>query len=235
MRARTVPILFLAGSLALLGYAAKDLRAQNSSNSASPANVIQAVPDANAAPPGLSYGAEEVLKLAQAKVSGDTMLAFVQSSHLNYDLDALGIVYLRQQGVSDPVVTAMLQKSKEVVDEAQAATAAQPAASTSAAVITPTTAAPVPQPDATYAQATPDYGSAYPTYVEPAPTYVYDDYYSYYPYYGWPYPLGIGFGFGYGGYYHGYYHGGGFHGGGFHGGGGGGFHGGSRGGGSFHH
>jgi hypothetical protein len=215
--------LFLAGSLALLVYAAKDLRAQNSSDSANPATATQTVSDISTMPPGLSYGAEEIMKLAQAKVSEETMLAFVQSSHMNYDLDALGIIYLRQQGVPDPVVTAMLQKSKEIVQDAQATAAAQPAASSSTAVITPATAAPVPQPDA-YAQAATDYGPAYPTYDEPAPTYVYDysyPYYPYYPYYGWPYPVGISIGFGYGGYHHGYqgyYHGGGFHGGtGFHG------------------
>jgi hypothetical protein len=245
MKTRTVPILFLVGSLALLTYAAKDLWAQSSTPMASSAPVTQPMPDPTAGAPQLSYGAEEILKLAQAKVSPDTMVTFVQNSHLNYDLDALGIIYLRQQGVPDPVVTAMLQKSKQVADDAQAAAAAQTtaAAQTAAAntaVNTLATAAPVPQPDA-YAS---DY-SSYPAYDEIAPAYDYDysDYYPYYPYYGYPYPLGFSFGFGYGGYYHGGFHhdfhGGGFRGGTFHGGAVrsgavGGFHGTARGG-SFRH
>jgi hypothetical protein len=213
MKTRILSILYVTASLALFIYAVWDMQAQNSSTP--PAATPQSAPapaPATPAPPALSYGAEEVLKLAQAKISEGTLQAFVENSRLNYDLDATGIVYLRQQGVPETVVTAMLQKSKQVIDAAQAAVS-QPAV---AAVPTPATPAPAPQPDSTYAA--PDYSTAY---VQPSPTYVYYDDYDYYPYpYLYPYPVGIYFGGG--GYYHGGYHGGyygGYHGGTFHGGG----------------
>jgi hypothetical protein len=221
MKARILPVLFVTGSLVLLDYTANNLRAQSSPNEANPPAAAQAVPAAtttplppatSAPPPQLSYGAEEVLKLTQAKIGEDTMRTFVESSHLNYDLDALSIIYLRQQGVPETVVTAMLQKSKEVADDAKTATS--PPAATANAVVVPQTPAPVPQPDATYSQPAPDYSSTYPAYAQPS--YDYYDYYPY-PYYDYSYPVGFYFGYGYG--YHGYrgYNGGGFHGGEFHG------------------
>jgi hypothetical protein len=179
----------------------------------------------------LPYGAADVLKLAQAGVGDDTIVAFVGSTRSQYGLGASEILYLKDQGVSDRVVTAMLQNGKN---------SAPVAAQTSApAAVTYSTQAPVTYspPAQTYIQSVPDETPASTVYVIPnsQPTYVYSDYY--YPTYGgwggyyYP-PVAFSFGFG------GRFHGGGFQHGGFHGGGfqHGGFQvGGFHGGGSFGH
>jgi hypothetical protein len=161
-----------------------------------------------AAAPSLSYGVPQILQLAQAKVSDDTIIAYIRNSGNSYGLDANQIIYLRQQGISDNVITVMLDQRKVASAPAQPAT--QPdnsnTAQTSTAVVQPTT---------TYVQTAPPST----VYVMPdTQTYYYDAYYAqpyYYPYYAWPYPA-VSFSFGFGG----RWGGGGFHGGGFHGGGG---------------
>lgn len=66
---------------------------------------------AQAVPP-LSYGVSDVLQLSQAQVSDGTIVTYIRTSGNSYGLDAGQIVYLRQQGVSDTVITAMLTQPK---------------------------------------------------------------------------------------------------------------------------
>jgi hypothetical protein len=180
-----------------LAFSAMTVAAQDSSAASQPAPVQ------------LSYGAAQIVQLAHAKVSDDTIIAYIRNSGNSYGLDANQIIYLRQQGISDAVVNVMLNQPKV------ASTPAQPAvqpdnsqtAQTSTAVVQPTT---------TYVQ------TAQPSAVYVVPdtqTYYYNAYYAqpyYYPYYAWPYPaVSLSFGFG------GRWGGGGWH-------GGGGFHGGHR-------
>jgi hypothetical protein len=155
----------------------------------------------NSPVPQLAYGVPQILQLAQAKVGDDTIIAYIKNSGNSYGLNADQIIYLRQQGLSSAVVTAMLSQPKPGVLAAASATA-------------------VPQTTVTSAQSP-------VTYVQtvPATTYYYSEpaaytYYSYQPafypyYYGW-YP-GVSFSIGWGGRWGGW-HGGGFRGGGFHGG-----------------
>lgn len=188
------------------------------------------------APPALPYGASQILQLAQAKVSDDTIVAFVKNSGNSYGLNASQIIYLRQQGVSDPVITAMLTQPQAGI--APPAPAPADTAST-ASIPMPTT--PPPDMSGAYdstAMVAPD-ESYVPTYYYPQPYYCYPNYYGWYP------GVTVFWGGGFRGGFHGGFHGGGgfrggggFHdGGGFHGsgggfhGGGGGFHGG---GGGFH-
>jgi hypothetical protein len=161
------------------------------------------------APVQLSPAVSQVLQLAQAKVSDGTIVAYIQNSGTIYGLDASQIVYLRQQGVSDTVVTTMLNQRTRVMASAaqtapQAATTAQ---NDSSATGSDQTSTAVAQPTVTYVTTAP----SSQVYVIPdTQTY----YYPYYPYYAWPYPavsLSFGFGGRWGG---GYYHGGGWHGGG---------------------
>jgi uncharacterized membrane protein YgcG len=190
-------------------------------------NVAQPAAASQSAPPQLSYGVPQVLQLAQAKVGDDTIVAYIQNSGTIYTLDASQIIYLRQQGVSDSVVTAMLNQRKNVTASAaqtvpQPSTAAPPVNDPSYAGSAQTSTA-VAQPTVNYVQTVPSSS----VYVVPdTQTYNYDAYYYqpyYYPYYAWPYSPVL-FSFGFGGGFHG--GGGGFRGGGgFHGGGGG-FHGG---------
>jgi hypothetical protein len=227
-------LLRAMAAITMLALSAMSVVAQNSTTSqntpAVPASVGQAVPQ-------LSFGVPEVLKLSQAKIGEDTIISYVQNSGTSYGgMRADEIVYLREQGVSDRVVTTMLNQRKQLT-EAAAQTTTQPA--TVAPATTATASA-----DANTAQYPKAYVQPSVTYVQPAPVstvYVVPDSpryvdYGYYPsgYYGYGYPYpAVSFSFGYGGYYGGGYHGGGYHGGGGHGGGvynGGG----SRGGGGHH-
>jgi hypothetical protein len=158
--------------------------------------------------PQLSYGVPQVLQLAQAKVSDDIIVTYIHNSGTVYGLDASQIVYLRQQGVSDRVVTAMLNQRNNVPASADQSGTPVPAQTSTA----------VAQPTVSYVQTIPSSS----VYVIPdTQTYNYDAYYYqpyYYPYYGWPYP-GVSLSFGFGGRFGGGFHGGGFRGGSFHGGG----------------
>jgi hypothetical protein len=168
--------------------------------------------------PHLAYGVEQILQLEQAKVSDDTIVAFIKNSGNSYGLTADQIIYLQRQGVSSVVLNAMLNQPRPAVlantPVAMAPdTTQQPAAY--ADIPAPTTPAPAV------------------TYVQTPPATVYYDS-SYYPYYyGYPgyyyYPsVSIGWGWGWGGGWRGGYYGGGFHRGGYSGGG---SHGGGHGGG----
>ena len=126
--------------------------------------------------PQLAPGTAEILKLAQAKVGEDTIVAYIKGSGNSYYLNATQIIYLHQQGISDNVLTAMLNQPK----------AGQPMA-------TPMPMNNAAQPSAAY----PDYGYGQPSaaYGESAPaTYYYSSpyyypayYYPGYSYGSWPY------------------------------------------------
>lgn len=189
------------GVMVLCGQIAPVLRAQNSNQAPASAEAATPAAASETRPVQLSPGVPEILKLGRAHVSDEVIIAFIRNSGTTYHLSVSEILYLREQGVSNPVLSAMLNAQPSV-----AATAAQA----------------VPQPGPTYVETAPVYTQPSPVYDYPAPYY---GYYDYWPYYYWGYPaLSFGFGFGgryYGGYHGGGYHGGGFHGGGFHGGGGG--------------
>jgi hypothetical protein len=187
---KMVAVMAIAG----LALSASTVLAQDSSakNTVQPAAV-------NASVPQLTYGVSEILKLAQAKIGDDTIIAYIKNSRNSYGLDANQIIYLRQQGISDAVVTAMLN---------------QPAPGL--AVATPTSPAPQPVAASTATTASGSTATVAPTvtYVQTMPdtTYYYQPYY--YPAYPWYPPVTFSFGWGWGG----GWHGGGWHGGGGHGG-----------------
>jgi len=232
MKSRNFPRLLTIAAVTVTCLFARDMMAQKgSSDAATIPNVAPTAAPAGGAPVELSYGMPQVLQLVKAKVSENVILTYVQNSGNRYGLNANQIVYLRQQGVSDAIITAMLNQHAQV---AQAA----PQQNYSDANSAPT-ATVVAQPATAYVQTVP----SSTVYVIPdTQTYrYYNGYYDSYPYYGgyyygWPYPaLSFSFGFG-GGYRGGYYHGG--WGGGYRGGyyGGGGYRGGggSHGGGHHH-
>ena len=178
-------------------FFAQNLWAQDYSAGTSKSNVIPVTSDSQTVPK-LSYGVPQVLELAHAKIGDSTIIAYIRNSGMVYRLDASQIVYLKQQGVSEAVIDAMINQR-------------------------PRTSATVAQPPTSYVQTVP----SSTVYVIPdTQTYYYYSpyYYPYYGYYGWPYPaisFSFGFGGGHWGGYHGRYnYGGGHRGGGFHGGGG---------------
>ena len=186
-------------TVAGLAWSASTALAQDASatNPAPPAAV------STPAVPQLAYGVSQIQQLAQAKVGDATIIAYIKNSGNSYALNADQIIYLRQQGISDSVVTTMLSQPRPGVAVANPnAPAPPPMASTdySGQVSTAT------PPPVAYVQTVPD------------TTYYYQPYY--YPDYGWYPPVSFSFGWG-GGYY-----GGGWRGGGYGGGYGGGGHGG---------
>jgi hypothetical protein len=176
----------------------------------------QPAPSSDSALVHLSPDVADVLKLAHSQVGDATIIAFIRNSGKVYSMGASDLIYLRDQGVSDQVLTVMLNQQNNA--PATATQAAPPVA--------------VPSNSTQYvavgAQPAASYTDAAPVYAQPSTAYVYPTTYSYpyyYPYYGsyWGYPS-VYFGFGYwGGHYgscYGGYHGG-HYGGGYHGGGGG--------------
>jgi len=207
------PVTALA-IMALCSQIAPVLAQDATSPPANPGAAATASPS-ETRPVQLSSGVAEILKLERARLSDEVITAFIRNSGKIYSLSASEILYLREQGVSAPVVTAMLdQRQNAAATAAQAAPQPVPTAPTST------------QPASTYVAATPVYVAPSPVYVYSSPSYGYYDYgyYNYWPYYGgyWGYP-GWSFSLGFGGGYYGGYRGGGYHGGyprGGHGGGG---------------
>ena len=118
------------------------------------------------AAPQLAYGVPEILKLSQAEVGDDTITAYIRNTGTSYGLDADQIIYLKQQGISDHVLTAMLNQPK-------AAPAPAPLAAQSAypyAAQTPVAYAPQPyydqgaQPSTVYV---PNSQTYYYSYAQP--------------------------------------------------------------------
>lgn len=179
--------------------------------------TVAAQNSATAAPVQLSYGASQIVQLARAKVSDDTIIAYIHSSGHTYGLDADQIIYLRQQGISDAIVNAMLSQPKiapaqPVTEPDNSYTAPASTADTQASPQN-TTPATVASPVTTYVQAAPPST----VYVLPNnPPYYYSTYAQPYYSYGWPYPA-VSLSFGFGGHWGGGWRGGvGFHGGGWH-------------------
>ena len=213
-------LMMTVAVMVLCSQVAPVLRAQDSNSAPASADAAAPASVSDTRPVQLSPGVPDILKLGRAHVGDEAITAFISNSGRTYHVSVSEILYLREQGVSDQVVTAMLNSRQNA-----ASTAAQPAPQSAATGPTadwvnssPQPAPAAPQPAAQFA---PTYVEAAPVYTQPSPVYVYPalsyGYYDPWPYY-WGYPsLSIGFGFG-GGHYGGY-HGGDFHGGGFHGGG----------------
>src|SRR5882672_4412034 len=87
--------LFRAIALALVFGCAQRLVAQVPT--ASPSAAVEVSP-----------GAAEVVRLAESGVGDDVVLAFIQNSTSTFNLSADQILYLKDLGISSPVITAML-------------------------------------------------------------------------------------------------------------------------------
>src|SRR5436190_13378166 len=89
-----------------------------------PAQVIApAVLPANL---NLSGPSAEVAKLAQAGMDESVMLAFVTNSSYIFQLDSDDIIYLKDVGVSEVIIAAMIQHDKTLQSNLPNPTAAEP-------------------------------------------------------------------------------------------------------------
>jgi hypothetical protein len=169
MKTRTSQIsLFLsvgAVSLVALGAAAQ---------TSEPTTATTTTSLSSEAPPArLPYGVDDVLKLSRAQVGEDITLNYIHNSGTIYNLGPKEIVYLRNEGVSDKVITAMLDQRKSVPAEAAAQNAAQ--AQTAGTVTVQSFGVPATstvQAAPVYVQPQPVYVQPMPVYVEPEPEYV---------------------------------------------------------------
>ena len=99
-------------SLALFGRPS-EARQTKSSTTAKDADVAK--PDAqDSAKATHSRGVEDVMKLADAKVSKEVMLSFVETSSVAYQPSAGEVIAMKSRGVPDEVITAMLKQGAKV-------------------------------------------------------------------------------------------------------------------------
>ncbi len=141
-------------------------------------NGLAQAPASTNAVAQLTPNVAAIVKLVQAKVSDDTIVAYIKNSGNSYGLDAEQIIYLHQRGISDAIITAMLNQP-----EPGTATASVPM---------PITPAPEPVASAAYEQPS-------VTYVESEPVTYYDYEPYYYPVYSgyyWSYPVVVSYGWG---------------------------------------
>src|SRR6266481_1360602 len=113
-----------------------------------------------------SPGIGEIVRMVDAKVDAVVIQAYIKNSFVAYNPSVSEIIALKGRGVSDDILTALLQRGAEVRDQATQGNVR----------------AGSPAPSAPYGTG-PAYGTqpVYP-YAEPYPEYAYD-YPSYYPYY----------------------------------------------------
>ena len=108
--------LLAIAAVAALVFTTASVTAQDSTIAAAqPAVASQPAPQ-------LSYGVPQVLQLVQAKVSDGIIVNYIQNSGTIYSLTAGEIVYLKQQGVSDSVLNAMLNQRSRLTGSTEPAT-----------------------------------------------------------------------------------------------------------------
>jgi hypothetical protein len=123
-----IPVPVVESSVPVSGVAAGSLAAV-------PEPVPVEAPPVLAAAPRLSPAAEDVVRLAQAQVGDEVLLAFVDDTTRSFQLKASDIVYLTDVGVSDEVVTAMIRHDQQLRADAleRLESASVPAGQTTAA------------------------------------------------------------------------------------------------------
>ncbi len=60
-------------------------------------------------PPNLSPGLEEVVKLTKSQMADDVIISYINNTGMAYHLSADDMLYLKGQGVTQPVISALLQ------------------------------------------------------------------------------------------------------------------------------
>src|SRR5262249_34386762 len=152
-----------------------------------------------------SPAVSDVVKMVDAKVDASVIKAYIQNSTTTFNPSASELIALKNHGVPDDVLTAMLERGAQVRTLIAQALQRPPAAAPTYAM--PTTAPAAAAPEPAYTSYPVDYGAPYADYSYAYPasySYPYSYWYSYgYPYYSyyWPY-----YGYSYCGYYgHGHY------------------------------
>lgn len=87
-----------------------DTAASTAIGNSAPGSVVETAP----AMPALSPGVAEVVQLAQAQVGEAVVLEYVMDAPVPYDMTSAEIVYLKDVGLSEPVIEAMIQRGREL-------------------------------------------------------------------------------------------------------------------------
>jgi len=127
-------------------------------------------PNTVAVPRNISPGVAEVMRLAEAVTTDEVILAYIQNSGSTFNLNADQILFLRDNGLSTPVITAMLNRDNALRGQTQAYAYDQKLYAPSAPP--PPQAAPVVTPPLTPQPETVQPESAPAPVQEPAPIYV---------------------------------------------------------------
>jgi len=212
MRKRSLKGVQLAVmGLMLAVLPAMTVAAQNSPNTTPAPNQT--------APVQLSVEVWDVLKMVQSKVPDETILAYINNSGRTYNLGPSEIIYLREQGASEPVLTGMLNHRSTgtapvMVPSVPVPTATPPPASPAPAVteVAPSQPPVATTPATTYVQPSTVYvAPPAPVYSYYYPSYGYYYPYPYYRYYPYSPSVSLSFGFGFGGWHGGHGGHGGLH------------------------
>lgn len=78
------------------------------------AQVTAARPGPAYSVPTLPYGVDDILRLTLAGVNEDVILKYIEVAATSYQLEANHLIYLRDQGVSDRIINAMLDQRLKV-------------------------------------------------------------------------------------------------------------------------
>lgn len=174
----------------------------------STASTASAPATGSSVPAKLPYGVDDIVKLKRAQISEEVIVTYVLNSGTVYNLTPNDIVNLRNEGLSDRVVTTMMNQRQRVPDEAAQQVAQQQA-------IQQAFTGPLPESMATAPVYAPNYveppapeeptpSSLYVIPYEPVRAAYYGGYYPRYYYGGYCAPgasVVYRFGHGYGGYY----------------------------------
>jgi hypothetical protein len=103
------------------------------------------VAHAQTAPPGLPPGVQDVLKLSQAGLGEDVILAQIKNTGATYNLNADQLIYLSKAGVSQNVIRALITGNPAGAPTVPAPTVTAP---TTPVPLPPSSVAPAPPPGA---------------------------------------------------------------------------------------
>jgi len=120
------------------------------------------------APADLPPAAQEVVKLAQSHLGDDVITSYIKNANASYSLSADDIVYLKTQGVSQNIISLMLQRAAPAASAPEAGAAAPPPPPPASSEVNAPPPSPTPVPGATPPTPTPtaDTGTP-PPYAPP--------------------------------------------------------------------
>ena len=91
-----------------------------------PPSMAQQVSSAVIRLPALSSAVEDIIKLSRADISEAVILNFIDTSGTLYDLKPRDVIRLRDEGVKDSVINAMIDQRRKVETNAAPTVAPEP-------------------------------------------------------------------------------------------------------------